>query len=415
MMDVQRSRFGQAKARWHEFLVRLCNRPFSFLFLESIRHFGDVIYIPSLGYFVHEPRIARALLEHPNISNKEIGSYGAWFTQVLGDNALFNMEGPEHRQLRSLLRRHFERNRFETLSGDDLRRSVETIRKRLERGDEVDLADAMQVMTARVFGHVLGIELRGPRSDNEYRQLYFLCTQLTARAALVKRLLSPADVEAAKAVHHKIAAYSRAAYERTDANPLSVVGGLKAAGHAYAEVEGLLTALLIAGTALVTLGVPRIVAVLLDTGVFAELRKDTTLLDRAIDECLRYMTLSNVLFRATTADTEVHGYTFPEGSRVYVVFYSIMRHRRYVRSARRLDVHRTVPSELKHLLFGFGPHSCLGVPLVQQIFDAMLRMLITLEGDVRITRRAHAGRLPFPGYKRLCIALKSPIPAAPAR
>src|SRR5690242_20422604 len=92
---------SQSRARRYEFLVRLRNRPFSFLLLDMIRRCGDVVHVPRLGYFVHDPAIAKAILEHPNVSNKEIGSYGAWFTQVLGEVALLNMEGPAHRQLKS--------------------------------------------------------------------------------------------------------------------------------------------------------------------------------------------------------------------------------------------------------------------------------------------------------------------------
>src|SRR5262249_15088355 len=97
----------QRRARWHELLIYLCNRPAAFLFLDAVRRLGDVVHVPGLGYFVHHPLLAKAVLNDPNVSNKAVGSYGALFTQVLGEFALFNMEGAEHREIKLLLREFF--------------------------------------------------------------------------------------------------------------------------------------------------------------------------------------------------------------------------------------------------------------------------------------------------------------------
>jgi len=397
---------GQSKARRHEFLVRLRNRPFSFLFLDAIRRWGDVVHVPPLGYFVHDPALAKAILENPNVSNKAVGSYGAWFTQVLGEVALLNMEGPEHRQLKSFLRKFFDEGVIDILAGDELRRSVECLRQLLDAGAAVDLADFMRGLSVGVFTRILGIEAAGTQPEDEYRQIYRDCVRLTSHGALAKRFLSDHEVSTAKAVHRRLTEYTRCAYARTDQSPLCVIGGLQAAGYSYGQVEGLLTSLLVAGTAIVTLAVPRIVAVLLDSGAFAEVRAEPALLRGAVDECLRFVTPSNILIRATTADVTVDGHAFPKGSRIYVVFYALLKHARFIAEPHRLDIRRTIPDEVKYLWFGYGRHSCLGIALAHKIIEAMLQMLMALDGDLVITERGYGRNLTFPGYERFCIALK---------
>ncbi len=396
---------GQRKARWHEFLVRICNRPFSFLFLDTVRRLGDVVYVPPLGYFVHNPAIAKAVLDDPNVSNRDVGSYGAWFTQVLGEFALLNMEGPEHRELKSYLRKFFEDDVLESLAGEELRRSVERLRRLLDGGEPVDLSDVMRGLSSRVFARVLGIEATGAEAEENYKQIYRLSARLTSYGTLAKRLLSESEASSAKAVHNRLAEYTRQAYER-NSNPLCIIGGLKAAGFSYPDVEGLLTSLLVAGTAIVTIAVPRIVAVLLDSGAFAEIRADPALLKGAVDESLRFISPSNVLFRVTTGPVTVDGRSFPKGARIYVVFYSILKHGGFLPQPHAFDIRRSIPNELKHLWFGSGRHSCLGPVLAYKVICAVLKMLLELNGNLVVTKRARDRNLTFPGYKRFCIACR---------
>ena len=405
-MPIPATTPSQRQARWHEFLVYLCNRPFTFIFLDIVRRLGDVVHVPPLGYFVHHPAIAKAVLADPKVSNSEVGSYGALFTQVLGPFALINMEGPEHRQLKSHLREFFTEDRLERLIGAELRQSVVQLREALDSDITVDLSDFMRGLSTRLFCRILGIAPSGGDWETECKHIYRLSARMTSRGALLKRLLSEAEVNSAKVIHRELAGYTRAAYQRTDLEPSSIIAGLKTAGYSYTQVEGLLTSLLIAGTAIVTLAVPRIAAVLLDSGAFVDLRNDPTMLKAAIDECLRFITPSNVLFRVATDDVVVDRHTVPKGSRIYVVFYSLMKHKGYFRRPHDLDIRREIPNEIRYLWFGHGRHSCLGIALAHRIVHALIEMLIGLDGTLVVGPRAYGRNLIFPGYERFCIGLR---------
>jgi cytochrome P450 len=385
--------------------VRLCNRPISFLFLDFIRRLGDVVHVPFLGYFVHEPVVAKAVLDHPNVSNSEIGSYGAWFTQVLGASALINMEGPEHRQLKSCLRESFDDDRLEQLLGEELRRSMQGLGELLDRGHAVDLAKFMHMLSAKSVCRILGVQPTGARADRDYDRIYDLCACLACYGSLMRKLLSESEVASARAIHCKLAEYTREAYARGDCDPLCIIGALKASGLSHAQVEGLLTSLLVAGTAAVTITVPRIVAVLLDSGAFDDLSKNPALLKTAVDESLRFITPSNVLFRAATGQVNANGYTFPTGSRIYIVFYALMKHRTFVPQPYRFDIRRSIPNEVRSLWFGYGRHSCLGVVLAHKVIGAILETLMTLNGKLVVEKRVYGRSSTFPGYKHFCIRL----------
>ncbi|HYY37669.1 MAG TPA: cytochrome P450 [Xanthobacteraceae bacterium] len=390
--------------------MRLYNRPFSFLFLDFVRRLGDVVRVPFLGYFVHEPFIAKAVLDHPNVSNSDIGSYGAWFTQVLGESALINMEGLEHRVLKSCLREFFDEDRLEQLVGEELRRSVADLGQLLDRGHVVDLAEFMRRLSAKSICRVLGIQLTDAQADKDYEQIYRLSARLTRYGSLVKKLLSESEVASARAIHGKLAEYTQDAYEGSDCGPLCIIGGLKASGLSHPEVKGLLTFLLVAGTAVLTIAVPRVVAVMLDSGAFNELRANPALLKTAVDESLRFVTPSNILFRTATGEVTANGYVFPKGSRIYVVFYALMKHGTFFPQPYRFDIRRSIPNEVRSLWFGYGRHSCLGVVLAHKVMRAILEILLTLNGKIVVERRVYGRNWTFPGYKHFYIRLCKRVP-----
>jgi cytochrome P450 PksS len=93
------------------------------------------------------------------------------------------------------------------------------------------------------------------------------------------------------------------------------------------------------------------------------LRQDPSLIDRAVEELLRF---TNPVEHGTTRfaleDVEVGGVTIPRGSRVVALLSSANRDEAVFEHPDQLDLARH-PN--RHLAFGLGIHYCLGAPLAR--------------------------------------------------
>ena len=103
----------------------------------------------------------------------------------------------------------------------------------------------------------------------------------------------------------------------------------------------------------------------------ARLRRDPSLIESAIDECLRFDGPIVLTVRILHADAEFGGKTIAKNSMVWPMLSAANRDPAVFPDADRFDVGRR-PNE--HLAFGGGPHFCLGAHLAK------------LEGQIAIGR-----------------------------
>lgn len=121
-------------------------------------------------------------------------------------------------------------------------------------------------------------------------------------------------------------------------------------------------------------------ALLEHPGQLAELRADPALLNDAVEELLRHLSVVDVLFRYATEDIELGGETIGKGSTVIVSMLAANRDPRRFDDPGTLDVHRSARGQLA---FGHGVHQCLGQQLarieMRAGFARLLRRFPTLE------------------------------------
>ncbi|MEO6504297.1 MAG: cytochrome P450 [Jatrophihabitantaceae bacterium] len=92
------------------------------------------------------------------------------------------------------------------------------------------------------------------------------------------------------------------------------------------------------------------------------LREDPSLLPAAVEEILRYTSVSPMfLVQTVTEDLELGGQTLRAGDGVMAVPWAANRHEAAFAEPDRFDLDR--PQSNPHLTFGFGPHFCLGAAL----------------------------------------------------
>lgn len=136
----------------------------------------------------------------------------------------------------------------------------------------------------------------------------------------------------------------------------------------------------------------------------AELRdsigKDPLVMERAVEEILRWATVTMHFRRTATTDTELRGRTIRAGQKVVIWFVSADFDRTHFPEPYRFDIHRS-PND--HVAFGrLSPHLCLGAQLARMELKVLFEELLPRLADIRLAGPIDRLRSNFiNGIKRL--------------
>lgn len=136
----------------------------------------------------------------------------------------------------------------------------------------------------------------------------------------------------------------------------------------------------------------------------AVIHGNTALVDSAVEEILRWGTVTMNFRRTATTDVEMHGRKIAAGDKVVIWFISADYDDRKFTDPFSFDIHRT-PNE--HVAFGrMSPHLCLGAQLARMELKVMFEELLPSLADVRLDGTPERLRSNFiSGIKRLPIAV----------
>jgi cytochrome P450 len=141
-----------------------------------------------------------------------------------------------------------------------------------------------------------------------------------------------------------------------------------------AEFENMFWLFAVAGNETIRNGLPGgCIALLEHPGVADELRLDGSLLPAAVDEMLRWWTPVMTFRRTATASCSLAGQQIRAGDKVVVSFTSANRDPSVFADPDRFDIRRQ-PSP--HLVFGHGPHFCLGAHLARLQMQALFTQVL---------------------------------------
>jgi cytochrome P450 len=120
-------------------------------------------------------------------------------------------------------------------------------------------------------------------------------------------------------------------------------------------------------------------ALLRNPAQLAALRADPTLIDRAVEELLRYLSVAKTFMRTALEDVELGGQTIKAGTTVILSYHTANRDPERFVDPQVLDLERHGGG---HLAFGHGIHQCLGQQLarveMRVAFVALLKRFPTL-------------------------------------
>jgi len=152
-----------------------------------------------------------------------------------------------------------------------------------------------------------------------------------------------------------------------------------------AEFENMFWLFAVAGNETLRNGLPgACVALIEHPDAQRRLRADPALLPSAVEEMLRWWTPVMTFRRTTATDCEIGGQPIRAGDKVVVSFTSANRDEAVFADPDRFDIGRQ-PNP--HLVFGHGPHFCLGAHLARVQVRALFEEVLA-----RTSSLAYAGR-----------------------
>lgn len=364
--------------------------PVAYPLLQAVR--GPVRRVPGLGVVVKDAALVRqVLLDGEGFSKQGPGASSDLWTPVLGARVLVNMHGEDHRALRRRLAPIFSPSFVEPLVQETLGEGAAEIERRLLVGERVDLAAHARQSASSAIALLVGLE-RSAVDDRLFRQI----AGITGMVRLTRPRLSPAQIRSARAVLDTLGEHAAAAY-RGDESTLP--GRLRGLGLTEDEALGAVGAFILTGTETIAAAIPRIVALLVDSGTLGEALDDEGA-ERAIAEGLRWTTPTPVMLRSTIEKRSIGPVRVAPGDRVIIATYAADR------SSGGFDPASERAASLKQLWFGAGAHFCIGAPLAMAEIRLALAALRRVEASgrsVRIVDRAPAKGQLLPGYARLTL------------
>ena len=362
--------------------------PLAYPLLQAVP--GPVRRVPGLGVVVKDAALVRqVLLDGDAFSKEGRGASSDLWTPVLGARVLVNMHGDDHRALRRRLAPIFAPAFVEPLARQALGPGVAELERRLLAGERVDLARYARRAASSAIALLVGLE-REAVDDRLFQQI----AGITGMVRLSRPTLTPAQVRSARAVLDELGEHAATAYRGDES---TVPGRLRGLGLSEDEALGAVGAFLLTGTETVAAAIPRIVALLVDSGTLRE-TAEADAAERAIAEGLRWTTPTPVMLRSTTAARRLGRVAVAPGDRVILATYAADR------AAGGFDPASDRAAALKQLWFGAGSHFCIGAPLAMaeiRLVLAALRRVEAASSGIHIAGRAPARRQLLAGYARL--------------
>jgi cytochrome P450 len=378
---------GVALARRNEARVLRAAHPIAFPLLSAVR--SPVRRLPGLGVLVKDAALLRAtLLDTEGFTKNGPGAPSDLWTPVLGPSVLLNMEGQEHAALRRKLGPLFAPAFVDALVAESLGAATRALATALARGEQVDLVAHSRRSAAAVIAQLVGLDAR--IVDDE---LFARVSRVTGFVTLARPRLTTRQLAVARGILAELGTHARRAYAGDES---TVPGRMRSLGLDEREALGAVGAFVLTGTETIVSYVPRLAAILVDSGWLPRLAADPALVDAAVAEGLRVTTPSPMMLRSVVAPRRIGDVAVRPGDRILLGTYWANR------ALGEFDPAGNPSAQLKQLWFGAGAHYCLGAPLAMAQIRLTLGALLENPSLRIVARRPSRGVL-IPSYASLVV------------
>lgn len=396
---------------WQEVRVNLAAHPVAWPSARVLRQLGPVVRIPGLGVVVNDALLAHEVLTQDRVFLKRgRGSIADLMTQAFGPSALANMDGPAHRELRQRLgplASAEQAERWLTSARAPFDRAMQA----LARGEVIDLARTSRELSGRLTLTLMGAvpdlvnEEQEATLDAHSRDIHALGERIASSLRLSR--LASSRVDTVQADLARLLAYANDAFARSDLPSASLVARLKALGCSAEETRGILSIFFVAGALTLGVALPRIGALLIDSGQLQNIARDASLVPRAVDEGLRYTCPVPATMRIAANAVTVGRVRVRAGERVVLLTANMARDPLLFPDPDRFDTSRSHDPRARYLWYGAGPHFCLGFTLAQRTLQYAVAQLAAVPGSLCIASRRAARGVLLPAWHSLSVVRAS--------
>ncbi len=327
---------------------------------------GDQASVPAWLLLKHD-QVFEALRDHETFSS-ENPSAGTVAPKLV----LIQDDPPRHHRFRRLVNRAFTPKRIAELEPWITAVANELIDQ--FRAD-VDLVKAYAIpLPVRVIARLLGIPAEDYLKFKQWSDAFL---------AFVTRDMDPSD--RARSAMEMMRYFGEMAAARRTHGAEDLITALVEAeieGEKLEEWEiiGFSIVLLVAGNETTTNLIGNMLNVLAGRPeLWRQLREDRSLVDKVVEETLRYQSPVQFLTRITKREVEVSGVTIPPGQPIFVGYGSANRDPSVFTDP---DEFRPSRDTTNHLAFGTGIHYCLGAPLALTESQITLNALLDRFGSI---------------------------------
>jgi cytochrome P450 len=384
----------------HESALNLAAHPLLWTLAGVARRMGAVWRVPGLGVVVSDASCAREILRRDaDFTKNGPGSFAGVITRSLGELALGNMDGDEHRRIRDALADVLSPARSEEiLLGRQA--DLETLCRELANGVAVDMAVFARRWAGRLAFDVIGASPPPAREVEAAESLVRLSANLSS--ILGFRQPSRRELRKVEKDREALSQFFRAAYQ-CPAPQNSLIATLQSLGLGFESALGLISIYAIGGTLTLSASLPRIIALLADSGAYCDLVKDNSLIAQAIDEGLRFTTPLPGTVRIARRDSIVNGHVLARNTRLVILTCNMARDPQFFSDAGRFDITRTYNPRAGRLWYGAGVHRCVGFSLAQRALKESLRLITADVPSLRVVKRRYTFRSLLPAYRNLIV------------
>ena len=384
---------------WNERRVNFAAHPVAWPAACAIRRLGRVVRVPGLGVVINDALIAHDVLTRDReFTKRGPGSIADVMTEAFGAHALANMDGDAHRALRQRLGPLASAAQAEQWLLD-ARPPFDHAVEALHAGERLDVSRIARLLSGRLTLTLMGSVPPAHAVDAASLEVHALGERIASSLQLSPFARSRRDD--VRRDLERLLAHSADAFARDDLPPASLVARLKALGCDAEETRGILSIFFVAGALTLGVALPRLVALLIDSGQLSKLRDDPSLVSRAVDEGLRYTCPVPATVRICALDTVLNGTTVRHGDRVVILTANLARDAQLFPDADSCDVSRPTDPRARYLWYGAGPHFCLGFTLAQRVLQHTIGALAAIPGGLRIASRRAARGVLLPAWQAL--------------
>jgi len=308
---------------------------------------------------------------------------GAFFDGLI----LTAMDGEEHKKMRNLLQPVFMPDTVNRWKADRIDRVIrEEFLEPMVADKQADLMDFALYFPIRVIYSLIGFPEDRPEEIKQYAAW--------ALAILKGPQVDPAKAEAAKkeameavqalygAIREVVEQRRAEGGEGDDLISRLIVAEYEGESLDDHQITTFVRSLLPAAGETTTRTFGTLMTLLLERPeLLARIREDRSLVNKAIDEAVRFEPVATFKVRQAAQDTEIRGVQVPKGAMVSCIVSSANRDEDAFEDADTFNIDRRQKPSFG---FGFGPHMCIGKFVAKTEINCAVNAILDLMPNIRL-------------------------------